>query len=85
MEKPVAQTKEYYDLMSIFDYVQEKYKLEIDFSDFWHWFIMTYEPDNRSFITFSTEQYDHDDIEINRVKDKLEIEYGEEIPLYVTY
>lgn len=85
MQKPVPTQKEYYYIMEIFDYVQEKYNLDVIFMDFWHWFVMEYEPDNQSFVTLSTEQYDSDDIEIKRVKEKLEIEYGEEIPLYVTY
>lgn len=85
MEKPVAAQREYYDIMSIFDYVEEKYNLDVIFMDFWHWFVMAYEPDNESFVTLSTEVYATDDPEIKLVKEKLAIEYGKEIPLLVSY
>lgn len=85
MEKPVAQTKEYYEIMEIFDYVQEKYNLDVIFMDFWHWFVDTYEPDNGVFIELETNTNDQDKENIKIVKERLLIEFGTDIPLYVTY
>lgn len=85
MEKPVKQTKEYYDIMEIFDYVQEKYNLDVIFMDFWHWFVNSYEPDNGVFIELDTNPDNRDNEEIKIVKEKLLIEFGTDIPLHVTY
>lgn len=85
MEKPVSSEKEYYEIMSLFDYVEEKYNLDVKFIDFWHWFVNAYEPDNGSFVTLDTSPQKSDDNDIKVIKEKLAIEYGNEIPLYVTY
>jgi len=85
MEKPTLVQKKGYDIMEIFDYVQEKYKLDVIFMDFWHWFVMAYEPDNGTFIDLDTSPNERNDDEIKLVKEKLAIEYGPSIPLYVTY
>lgn len=85
MEKATLVKKEGYDIMEVFDHVQEKYELDVIFMDFWHWFVMAYEPDNGVFIHLDTSPNSGDDDEIKLVKEKLAIEYGAEIPLYVTY
>lgn len=85
MKKPVAETKEHYDIMEIFDYVQEKYNLDIIFMDFWHWFVYAYEPDNGVFVELDTSPDNLDNEEIKIVKEKLLTEFGTAIPLYVTY
>jgi hypothetical protein len=85
MEKPVAVKKEYFDIMELFGYVEEKYNLEVSFMDLWHWFVDAYEPDNGSFIEFDTTPEESDDDDIKIIKEKLAIEYGNEIPLYVSW
>lgn len=85
MEKPVASKKEYFEIMELFDYVEEKYNLDVSFIDLWHWFVDVYEPDNGSFVTLDTRPEESDDNTIKIIKEKLAIEYGNEIPLYVTY
>ena len=60
MEKPKIRTIEGYDLMGVTDYITEKYNLELDFNDIWHWFVDNYEPSNGTKVTLETEIYEDD-------------------------
>lgn len=56
MQKPVAQNIEVHDIMSITD----KYHLDLELNDIWHWFVDNYEPNNGNYITLYTEIYPKD-------------------------
>jgi hypothetical protein len=53
--------------------------------DFWHWFVDSYEPDNGVFIELDTNPDNRDNEEIKSIKEKLLIEFGTDIPLWVRW
>lgn len=85
MEKPQLQTIQGYDLMAISDYVSEKYNLNLDFNEVWHWFVSNYEPNNGSYTTLITEVYPKDKDFIKNMKEALAKEFGKEVPLLIEW
>lgn len=85
MEKPEKQVIEVYDLLSITEYVSEKYNLDLDDNDVWHWFVDTHEPSNGSKLYLNTDVYSKDKTWVKDMKQALEKEFGKNIPLLVEW
>ena len=85
MKKPTTTKLEVYDLMSITDYVSEKYNLHLNYNDIWHWFVDLYEPDNGSHVSLGTEIYEDDKPWVKEMKKYLELEFGDDIALLIEW
>lgn len=85
MGKPEKQVVEAYDLLSITEYVSEKYNLNLDDNDVWHWFVNTHEPDNGSVMYLNTTVNKNDKDWVKEMKGALEKEFGNSIQLLVEW
>ena len=71
--------------MSITNYVNEKYKLDIDSQTIQHWFVEAYEPDNEGYVTLSTNVNSMDQEWLKTMKKHLKKEFGKENELLVEW
>lgn len=85
MEKPQKKVIEVYDLLSITEYVSEKYNLNLDDNDVWHWFVESHEPNNGSKICLNTDINSTDKDWVKGMKNALEKEFGKSILLIVEW
>ena len=81
MQKPQPEKLEFYNMIELAEYVMDKYNLDLDLNEVWHWFVDRYEPDNGSKINFSTQSDKRDPEWIKTMKAHLKTEFGNNILL----
>lgn len=81
MQKPQPKKLEVYNIIELAEYVMDKYNLDLDLNEVWHWFVDRYEPNNGSKIHFSTQIDKRDPEWIKDMKSHLNKDFGDNILL----
>ena len=81
ISKPQKNKKEYFNIYEIFNYVNEKYKIGLDFNKFWSFLVLEYELSNGKTFYIIPEEALTSKLEYEMVNlmECLQKEFGDEI------